>query len=374
MDLKRLNLTNLRRGLYSMYNWIPYNAGVLTPYPVGSFIINISRECEMRCMMCNIWQNRNKEHKGRSLDAMVLKGLLEGSVYLKKMPYVVMTGGEPFLRKDFKDVLRTVLEAPHIKKVTIGTSAYLTRKIVSDLGHCFENTPHGKEVALQISLQGVGEVQDRIKGKPEAFAKVEKSIQALKALSGRFPGRLRLYIYSVLQEQNKDSFEKTFEFAERHGIGYTFGIINNLSYNMNKSEGYTKALINEADFNRLSERYPFYGVLKSWARKGFTQQTTGLRCFAGYSSFFLDFDGSVFPCLHTSSMPSFRMGNIFEESFDEIWRGAAGARKLTKTCAVDECLQGCDRSVVKMQYFVPDVLSRAATLNRYSLLRARGIM
>lgn len=373
MDLNRINLTNIRRGLYSIYNWLPYNADIFTPYPVGSFIINISRECEMRCMMCNIWQNRKSEYTGRALDAKTLKDMLAHSVFLKKMPYVVMTGGEPFLRKDFKDILFAVLATTHIKKVTIGTSGFLTKKILSDLEHCFSNTEK-KEVALQISLQGVGEVQDRIKGKPEAFTKVEKTIGELKKLGERFPGRLHIYVYSVLQEQNKDTFEKTYEFSEKHGIGYSFGIINNLSYNMNKSEGYTKALMNEDDFKRLEKLYPFYGVLKSWARKGFTQQSTGLRCFAAYSSFFLDFDGSVFPCLHTSNSPIFRMGNIFDKSFDEIWKNASKARELTKTCGVDECLQGCDRSVVKMQYFVPEMLFRAATFNKYSLLRARGIM
>lgn len=374
MNLSRVNLTNVRRGLYSVYNWLPYNLDVLTPYPVGSFIINISRECEMRCMMCNIWQNRKSEYTGRSLDAMVLGKMLETSRYLKKMPYVIMTGGEPFLRKDFKDILVAVLKATHVKKLTIGTSGFLTRKIISDIVHCFENTGAKKKIALQISLQGVGEVQDRIKGKPEAFSRVDKTIRELKELSNRFPGRLQIYIYSVLQEQNKEIFEKTYEFAKAHGIGYTFGIINNLSYNMNQTEGYTKALLNESDFKRLETLYPFYGVLKSWARKGFTQQTTGLRCFAAYSSFFLDYDGSVFPCLHTSNMPAFRMGNIFEASFDEIWTNAERARKLTKTCAIDECLQGCDRSVVKMQYFIQDALCRVATLNRYSLLKARGMM
>ncbi|MCC6502427.1 MAG: radical SAM protein [Deltaproteobacteria bacterium] len=370
----RVNLANIRRGAYSVFNWIPYHAHFFTPYPVGSFIINISRECEMRCMMCNIWQNRKTEYAGKSLDAETLSAMLNNSAFLKKMPYVVMTGGEPFLRKDFGEILKSVLLVPHIRKVTIGTSGFLTRKIVSDVNACLEATDRAKKIALQISLQGVGEVQDRIKGRADAFSRLKKTINELKALSMKYPGRLTLYIYSVLQEQNKDTFEKTYEFSREQGIGYTFGIINNLSYNMNSSEQYTKELINEGDFKRLSDLYPFYGVLKNWARKGFTQQSTGLRCFAGYSSFFLDFDGSVYPCLHTSSLKSFRMGNVFEESFDGIWKKAKKARALTKTCAIDECLQGCDRSVVKLQYYVPEMVCRAATLNRYSLLKARGIL
>jgi len=99
-----------------------------------------------------------------------------------------------------------------------------------------------------------------------------------------------------------------------------------------------------------------------------------LRCFAAYSSFFLDFDGSVFPCLHTSTLSGFKMGNVFDSEFDDIWKRASKARALTKTCSIDECLQGCDRSVVKMQYFVQDMVCRAATLNKYSLLKARGIL
>lgn len=374
MNIERLNLTNIRRGAYSVFNWIPYSANVFTPYPVGSFIINISRECEMRCMMCNIWQNRKNEYNGRALDAKAISTMLANSVFLKKMPYVVMTGGEPFLRKDFSEILKAVLKTPHIRKVTIGTSGFLTRKIVSDVASSLEATGRSKKIALQISLQGVGEVQDRIKGREESFTRLRKTIAELKKVAARHPGRLTLYIYSVLQDENKDTFEKTYEFAASEGIGYTFGIVNNLSYNMNSADGYTKELLGEDDFNRLSSLYPFYGVLKHWAKKGFTQQSTGLRCFAGYSSFFLDYDGSVFPCLHTSSLKNFRMGNIFEDEFDSIWKGAQKARALTKNCAIDECLQGCDRSVVKMQYFVQEVVCRAATLNRYSMLKAKGIL
>jgi len=374
MNIERLNLTNIKRGAYSVFNWIPYGTKVFTPYPVGSFIINISRECEMRCMMCNIWQNRKKEYNGRALDAKTLSSMLANSVFLKKMPYVVMTGGEPFLRKDFSEILKAVLETPHIRKVTIGTSGFLTRKIVSDVTASLEATDTNRKIALQISLQGVGEVQDRIKGRVESFARLRQTIAELKKVAAKYPGRLTLYVYSVLQDENKDTFEKTYEFAASEGIGYTFGIINNLSYNMNSSESYTKELLGEDDFKRLSALYPFYGVLKHWAKKGFTQQSTGLRCFAGFSSFFLDYDGSVFPCLHTSSRRNFRMGNIFDDNFDTIWKGAQKARALTKTCDIDECLQGCDRSVVKLQYFVQEVVCRAATFNRYSLLKARGIL
>ena len=138
MNIERINLSNLRRGAYSLFNWIPYRLNLFTPYPVGSFIINISRECEMRCMMCNIWQNRKREYTGRSLDAQTLSRMLGSSEFLKKMPYVVLTGGEPFLRKDFGEILSVLLDLPHIRKVTIGTSGFLTRKIVSDITQCLE--------------------------------------------------------------------------------------------------------------------------------------------------------------------------------------------------------------------------------------------
>ena len=174
MNIERINLSNLRRGAYSLFNWIPYRLNLFTPYPVGSFIINISRECEMRCMMCNIWQNRKREYTGRSLDAQTLSRMLGSSEFLKKMPYVVLTGGEPFLRKDFGEILSVLLDLPHIRKVTIGTSGFLTRKIVSDITQCLETSGRRKKIALQLSLQGVGEVQDRIKGKAEAFSRLKK--------------------------------------------------------------------------------------------------------------------------------------------------------------------------------------------------------
>ncbi|GBD97945.1 MAG TPA: radical SAM protein [Nitrospirae bacterium] len=371
---KAINKPNIVRGLYSLYNWIPYHTGMLTPYPVGSFIINISRECEMKCMMCNIWKNRRSEYKGYALDKDILSKTLSESKILKKMPYIVMTGGESFLRKDYKDILVSLLNIPHVLKITIGTSAFLTTKILSDVEHVMQNTPGGKQIALQVSLQGTEDVQDRIKGKENCFKRVEETMRGLKEIQKKYPDRLILYIYSVLQPENKDTFEKTYEFSRKHDIGYSFGIVNNMLYNKNRDDEYSKERVTDSDIERLVNVNPIYGMLRTWNKKNFTQQSTGIRCFAGYSSFFIDYDGSVSPCLPVSTLDKFRMGNIFEKDFDEIWKNAAKVRELTKKCAMDECLQGCDRAVVRMQYFLPDLISRVLTFNRYSLLRSKGMI
>ena len=374
MMVKALNKENIVRGLYSLYNWVPYYTGVFTPYPVGSFIINVARECEMRCMMCNIWRNRRTDYNGKVVDAEILSRTIGTSEVLKKMPYIVMTGGEPFLRKNFKDLLTALFKFPHVLKITIGTSAFLKNKILSDVGHVLEHAPENKQIALQVSLQGVGEVQDRIKGKENCFIKVRETIAELKSLRKKYPGRLILYIYSVLQPENKDTFEKTYEFARSNDIGYSFGIVNNMLYNKNKDDAYTKDAVTDKDIERLININPVYSMLRRWNKRNFTQRTTGIRCFAAYSSFFIDYDGSVFPCLPACALNHFRMGNIFTADFDEIWKSAGNVRELTKKCEMDECLQGCDRAVVRLQYFLPDLISRAATFNQYSLLRTRGMI
>ena len=372
--MSKLNVSNITRGVYSVYNWAAYYSRGLTPYPVGSFIINIARECEMRCVMCNIWRNRGRDYEGNALDAEALTRMIKGSRFLKKMPYVVLTGGEPFLRKDTSDILMALLGFPHIKKITIGTSAYLKNKILLDVERVLRNTPEDKKIALQVSLQGIGEVQDRIKGRKDCFKRVGETVMGLKRLQEKFRGRLIIHVYSVLQGENKDAFEGTYMFARQFGLGYSFGIVNNSFYNGNEADAYTKEQVSDEDIERLVRLYPAYGMLRTWNRKDFTQKTTGIRCFAAYSSFFLDYDGWVYPCLPTSTFERFRMGNIFEEDFDGIWKNADRVRGLTKDCEMDECLQGCDRGVVKLQYFIPDVLSRMATLGKWSLLRAKGMV
>ena len=67
--------------------------------PTDASII-LTYRCQMRCEMCNIWQNPSDAEK--EITAQELEILPAG------FEFINLTGGEPFLRDDLEEVIRVL--------------------------------------------------------------------------------------------------------------------------------------------------------------------------------------------------------------------------------------------------------------------------
>ena len=88
-------------------------------------------------------------------------------------------------------------------------------------------------------------------------------------------------------------------------------------------------------------------------------------CFAGVANAFITPPGDVFPCV--PARKDFYMGNIKEESFDEIWQSEAAEevrRRIGR--GICKCLITCETSTA-LRYSMPYQFKRVARL-----LKPRG--
>jgi MoaA/NifB/PqqE/SkfB family radical SAM enzyme len=65
-------------------------------------LYRLTRACNLRCRMCSVWQRKDL---ARELN---LEQIRQVAHVLKrlKLPYVVLTGGDPFMRRDIIDIIR----------------------------------------------------------------------------------------------------------------------------------------------------------------------------------------------------------------------------------------------------------------------------
>lgn len=93
----------------------------------------VTRRCDLRCTMCNVWRfgDKNKE--------MSLPTIAEVVRVLKKLgvTYLVVTGGEPFIRKDLEQIIRLLSGSGFSIRLQTNGAALVTKrrlKAVLDAG------------------------------------------------------------------------------------------------------------------------------------------------------------------------------------------------------------------------------------------------
>ena len=226
--------------------------------------------------------------------------------------YLLLTGGDPLLREDFPEIYS------HIKKngflVTVFSNGTLVSDRVADL---FSELPPR---LVEISLYGANaEIHDRITGVPGSFARAIQGIGKLIGLG------INVGLKSVLMTLNQDEFPAIEGLARRYGVKFRTdaAIFPTLSGDRGpiglRVSPQLAVALEMADPERAREWREFY--------KRFRMVPHGKQifaCNAGRTTFHIDPDGTLFPCLIARSLKySLESGN-----FAEGWNEMARIRQL----------------------------------------------
>jgi radical SAM family uncharacterized protein len=207
--------------------------------------------CNLECAMCPFWRREDEnllsvDDEVRMMDALVRAGV----------SFLGFEGGEPLLRRDLPEILAESHQRFHTSLVTNG---WLLRNRIDDLA------PHLD--LLFVSLDGIGDLHDRLRGIPGSFS---KAVEGIRAVRGRVP----VAISSTLTQENLDDAEKVVALARRLGVGVTFQVAYNYSTAQGLSPGGQKLretlerllYLKEHGAPILESREYFTSVINSWYR------------------------------------------------------------------------------------------------------------
>jgi len=117
--------------------------------------------------MCDIWKLKETRELG-----------LE---YYKKLPTslrdINVSGGEPFLRQDIVELVKILHETCPKARIVISTNGYLTNLIKDKMREILKCVPM---VGVGVSIDGIGEMHDRIRGIPGGFGLAVNTVKALR--------------------------------------------------------------------------------------------------------------------------------------------------------------------------------------------------
>ncbi len=279
--------------------------------------------CNCKCHMCNIW-----EHPTRP-DEEVTPAEME------KLPFVPtmnVTGGEPFLRKDIEDVIAVL--ARRSKRLVVSTNGYMTDRIV-------DVARKNPGIGIRVSLEGLPAANDELRGIEDGFDRGLRTLINLWSI-----GLKDIGFAITLSDRNAKDLMELYHLARMMDVEFATAAVHN-SYYFHKFDnviekkeevvGELEKLICEL----LRSRKP-----KDWFRAYFNHGLQNyvmgrprlLPCKMGHDSFFLDPRGEIKPC----NVMDASMGNLKEQSFDEIWNGekAAEIRRATASCKLNCWMMG----------------------------------
>jgi MoaA/NifB/PqqE/SkfB family radical SAM enzyme len=174
--------------------------------------------CNERCVMCDIWNKYrvNPIAKEKELTIEEIATFFERSNYLKGIERIVLSGGEPFLRKDFVDLCGYFIKRYPNLSLGILTNLFDTeftmRKIESVLTQY-----NPQDFWLGSSLDGIGQNHDSIRRTKGAFDALIRSIDLIKK---EFP-RIGICLNFTLTPRNYKDILSAFEFARKKNISFS---------------------------------------------------------------------------------------------------------------------------------------------------------
>ena len=163
----------------------------------------VNSRCDCNCAHCFDWQRRGSEVERGDLTLDEIERIARA---LPRFFFVILTGGEPFLRLDLPDIALAYARHAQPRVIAIPTNGGHPLVIVPAVDRILASLPRATSLSINVSLDGVGELHDEIRGRKGQFAKATETVRGLQELAGR-RDRLSVGVVSVISRRNQDHLE-----------------------------------------------------------------------------------------------------------------------------------------------------------------------
>ncbi|HEU5230741.1 MAG TPA: radical SAM protein, partial [Ktedonobacteraceae bacterium] len=317
-----------------------YVAGKPLALPMN-LTISVSYRCNSRCKTCNVWQRPNDDFTLEEYDKTFES--IGRAAY-----WFTFSGGEPTLRKDLPEMVEAAYRHCRPGIINIPTNGIQDKIIPARIERVLQAAPDS-EVIINLSLDGVGEKHDIVRGVKGNFERAMRTYAGLKKLKARYKN-FTLGVHTVISNFNVDEFDTIYQFVrdelkpdsfiseiaeervELDTVG--MGITPSIQQYQPVIER-LQAGIRKAEFNGVSRitqafRDRYYDIVK----RTLVEQRQAIPCLAGIASAQIAPNGDVWTCcIRAESIGNLR---VHDYKFSAVWNSPK-ADELRRSIKAGEC-------------------------------------
>lgn len=280
----------------------------------------VTYRCNARCSMCNRYKAPSKPEEEISIETIKK---------LPKMYFTNITGGEPFIRTDLKDIVRELYKKSD--RIVISTNGFFTDRIV-DLCKEFP------QIGIRISIEGLEQTNNEIRGLQNGYQRGYGTLKKLRQMGMKDVG-----FGMTVQDKNAPDLVPLYKISDEMGMEFATASLHNSFYFVEAKNIIHDRPMVAKNFENLVNELLRSNSPKKWFRAYFNHglinyiygQKRLLPCDMSFDTFFIDPYGDVMPCNGTKDKEV--MGNLNTQSWDELWNSAQAeeVRKKVRCCDRD---------------------------------------
>jgi MoaA/NifB/PqqE/SkfB family radical SAM enzyme len=180
-------------------------------FALDELIFAVTYTCNFRCRTCFYGRTMDKATSNDAHE-LSLDEISRVSSSLGRFNNLLISGGEPFLRDDLPEICGIFYRGNDICHIHLPTNGFYTDKIVSRTSSILQQCPR-INLTIGLSLDGLQETHDAIKGVRGSFDRVIETVKDLAELKKQWRN-LELYIITVVTKNNIDDVIPLSEFVK----------------------------------------------------------------------------------------------------------------------------------------------------------------
>lgn len=291
-------------------------------------ILYVTARCNLRCPHCFYLEEIESAAKDRELKVEEYEKIAKSLPHLLQL---TCTGGETFVRQDIDEIALRFYKYANTRFFTFTTNGTFPERIAEKVERICKACPLAV-IRVPLSIDGIGDIHDKVRGKEGTFDKVMETYRLLDALSRRLDN-LRVDATSVLSKLNEEHVPVLVDFIknrmeiENHTILYARGAIREPEKIVPKTQKY-KDLVRNL-FGRAEKTYRHPLISRIFVRLRESVEATIIEiqkkdvmpfpCQAGESFIELNEYGNLFPCEILQTLMN--EGKARPKDFKDTWMG-----------------------------------------------------
>jgi len=347
------------------------------------FIYYPTSRCNLKCSHCFYHDSLNAKHTELTLDEID-----KITKTMDPILHVILTGGEPYLRRDLDQIVRIFYENTRVPIISIPSNGWYLEKMDKQIRNMMDWCP-SLTLNQQISIDGIGADHDairmdkQIKDGQNSYERAIVAIKHLKILQKKYE-RINIGIIITFTNQNQKKFKEILK--EIHSLVEP----DNISINLVRGNPKEKVNLDlDLDLYRDAVKYRdtlfyekkmsghkrFIGnkfataariMLNKLVNKTFEENKYSTPCYAGNLSGVMYSEGDVHPCEILGD--EHKIGNIrdFNLDFKKLWLSKKSKEEVkfirkTKCFCTHECF-----NVVNILFnpkFYPEIIKKTKLLS-----------